>query len=363
MARKATTKPKRPLPRANCAPLWQQRLKELATFKQKHGHCDVPRRYSPNRPLGRWVSEARYRRKIGKLSDKIIAELDALGFRWSTEYGSAYRSTWDGTLDKLAAYKQQHGHFQVARREAPRLARWVCIVRRQHREGTIHPRLTEKLDAMGFAWQPPNRWDEMFAQLVEFQKKHGHCNVSRRCPENPRLANWVNNQRLRRRCGRLKQDRIDRLNEIGFVWSACDKWNANLADLAEFQRVHGHCRVSTLDKDHASLGCWVRDQRAKGRKGLLTAEQIEQLNRMGFEWNGRQRPERWEEMFAAFVEFKEAHGHCNVPKAWPENRSLANWVGWQRQQEKEGRLLPERRERLSAIGFFTKPGGRELTVD
>ena len=38
-------------------------------------------------------------------------------------------------------------------------------------------------------------WESHFADLLEFKKKHGHCRVPDRFPENPTLAGWVRRQR------------------------------------------------------------------------------------------------------------------------------------------------------------------------
>jgi hypothetical protein len=62
---------------------WDERLTELQTFKDQHGHCNVPAVYSENPKLGSWVSVQRGTRRANNLSPDRISRLDALGFEWS----------------------------------------------------------------------------------------------------------------------------------------------------------------------------------------------------------------------------------------------------------------------------------------
>ncbi len=57
------------------------------------------------------------------------------------------------------------------------------------------------------------------------------------------------------------------------------------------------------------------------------------------------------ERVAQLVEFKERFGHTNVPKRWPENVQLANWVISQRQLYSSKKLETERQAMLESIGF------------
>jgi hypothetical protein len=72
---------------------------------------------------------------------------------------------------------------------------------------------------MGFVWglQERKDWEERYWQLLNYKQVHGHCRVPR---QNPSLGRWVENQRQFYRKGALKRDRIDKLNEIGFIWKA-----------------------------------------------------------------------------------------------------------------------------------------------
>ena len=67
---------------------WNDRYDELDVYKNKHGNCLVPQRYSKNKALGRWVNKQRtqYRlRREGKqtpLTEDRIKLLDEVGFVW-----------------------------------------------------------------------------------------------------------------------------------------------------------------------------------------------------------------------------------------------------------------------------------------
>lgn len=61
----------------------EEMLAELATFKQSHGHCNVPIRWAKNPELGLWVQFQRQEYKKNKLDPNRIQRLEALGFSWT----------------------------------------------------------------------------------------------------------------------------------------------------------------------------------------------------------------------------------------------------------------------------------------
>ena len=40
--------------------------------------------------------------------------------------------------------------------------------------------------------------------------------------------------------GRLTDDRIRRLEELGFIWSLRDDWQKHYAELVDYKKEHGH---------------------------------------------------------------------------------------------------------------------------
>ncbi|KAL7533671.1 hypothetical protein ACHAXR_005375 [Thalassiosira sp. AJA248-18] len=69
------------------------------------------------------------------------------------------------------------------------------------------------------------RWIIRYNELLEFRREHGHCRVPHGYDPNRKLSWWVMNQRAQfahRNQGKktwLSADRIQLLNDIGFIWT------------------------------------------------------------------------------------------------------------------------------------------------
>eukprot|EP00956_Cyclotella_meneghiniana_P045447 scaffold369583_cov185-Cyclotella_meneghiniana.AAC.1 len=56
-------------------------------------------------------------------------------------------------------------------------------------------------------------------ELKEYKRKYGHCKVPRSYDEIKGFADWVKNQRQHR----PSEDRVAKLNSIGFIWEIYKK--------------------------------------------------------------------------------------------------------------------------------------------
>lgn len=144
--------------------IWDIRFKELKAFKLKHGHCNVPQKYPPNKSLGIWVNKQRmeYNKRIdGKkkssLNDTRLEQLQSLGFRWAKRKGEA---SWENHYASLVAYKKEFGHCSVPTKfkEDTALGRWVSTQRSEYKKYTegeptaMTDEKIKRLEKIGFAW-------------------------------------------------------------------------------------------------------------------------------------------------------------------------------------------------------------------
>ncbi len=323
----------------------------------------MPSNYQPDRSLAVWVFNCRRQRKLQTLSAERIKRLDAIGFVWEVRARRFVARDWDAMVAQLETFRRHSGHCNVPH-GAPRhreLFAWLNGVRGSKRSGRLAPERARQLEELGIVWEPQQaRWEAMFVALAKYQRLHGDCNVPYGWPENPVLAKWVKGLRAAQRRGDMDAERARRLDSIGFNWDRGgeSRWDEMFGELADFQRVHGHCRISTLSDDNRALGVWVHTQRTLGKQGRLDPERVARLDAIGFTWDLLR--EQWDAMFVALQDFRRETGHCDVPQRWLRNRKLGNWVMVQRAAYKADRLDAEQIERLRAIDFHFSLVGDHL---
>ncbi len=147
----------------------------------------------------------------------------------------------------------------------------------------------QRLQEIGFVWDPlTGDWEEGFAALKAYRKREGHCRVPGDFQEDDfSLGQWVGVQR--RNQTNLAPERVQRLDEVGFVWSIYTAdWEDSLAALKPYREREGHCRVLKRFKEgDFPLGQWVSVQRRNQTN--LKAERVQKLDEIGFVWNARKR--------------------------------------------------------------------------
>jgi hypothetical protein len=144
---------------------WNERFKELVSFKTIYGHTKVPRKYGP---LGTWiyVQQTQYcllkEGKDSRLTMDEYEKLESIGFEFK------YRATgmcpsWNQRFQELVDFKKTNGHTNVNTQSGGPLGRWVAKQRTDYRllkEGkpsSLTTSLTtmdrrEKLESIGFTF-------------------------------------------------------------------------------------------------------------------------------------------------------------------------------------------------------------------
>jgi hypothetical protein len=359
---------------------WDEMFAKLVRFKQKHGHCSVPKNDGVGSHLNMWVRRRRAEWRQGLLRKDRQRRLEQLGFDLKHR-----KFSWEKKFERLLAYKKRFGHCDVPARwpkDRP-LAHWVDSQRGFRRRGMLSQERIQQLDEIGFTWStrfernsPPasyqahrkvldQLWDLRFNELARFKKQHGHCNVPANDSSYRTLRRWVESQREHWRSGALREDRKARLERVGFQWKVKNpSWDRRFEELLTYKQQYGHCDVPVRGPRNRLLGHWASNQRCFRCKGMLSQERIDRLDHIGFPWTsprssggGPKRGEipcyaakQWDRMLAKLKQFKQRHGHLKVPSRNKTKPSLWQWLSLQRSQWRHGRLSEERRKRLQELG-------------
>jgi hypothetical protein len=133
-------------------------------------------------------------------------------------------------------------------------------------------------------------WSIRYRELRDFRQAEGHCKVPQQYAKNKSLGKWVDNQKQLRRKSKVPQDRVDKLDAIGFDWGKNydppESWDTT------FEKIKSH--VEMFDDfsfaPSSPLGKWCNMQRKErkrkkqGKPSLLSVDQLKLLNGIAFPW-------------------------------------------------------------------------------
>jgi hypothetical protein len=191
-------------------PTWEESYARLAAFHAQHGHVRVPLRSGADGQLARWAIRQRSLAASGELSRRRRARLERIGF----VFVPARDSHWEEMFQALLAYAREHGHSCVPfnyGRHGDRLGRWVWRLRASYRRGRLPADRIQRLEAMGFRWQPgSNPWQTNDAAVEQPGEQDGDFRMKR----SP-VAIWLRNQSRLRDRSELGLERGRLLEPIG----------------------------------------------------------------------------------------------------------------------------------------------------
>jgi hypothetical protein len=206
---------------------WHLQYEKLVEYKRKQGHCFVPQRYEQDKALGYWVQTQRGLNTKNEMRQDRKKQLDELDFVWRVEFAGSGKQ-WREQYEKLVEFRRKKGHCMVpARYEHDKaLGKWVAKQRGLHTKNEMRQDRKKQLDELDFVWRVKiadvrdKQWRQQYERLVDFKRKIGHCMVPSNHEPNKSLANWVQAQRASHTTNKMRQDRKDLLDEVGFVWRA-----------------------------------------------------------------------------------------------------------------------------------------------
>ncbi|WP_198005658.1 helicase associated domain-containing protein [Thioalkalivibrio thiocyanodenitrificans] len=319
---------------------WSQHYKEYLDHVEESGR-HVVIKPSRNKGLAEWVRTQRHMYRKGLLDPRRKAMLDASGFLWYCG-GNAY--CWGYLYAQLSMYKDHHGNanvpYSLYREKDPDfgyLAMWVHCLRMQHRKGQLSQYKAGMLRSLGFDWgRPgvtPKPWIEMYELLRDYHEKNGHPNVTQK--EDRRLYQWLQNQRTAMKGGSrdrkpLTKEQTWLLNAIDVYPTVLPSFDEGMRRLSVFHAMHGHGMVPSSYPQDPRLAIFAKQAQRAAKAGRLTPWQLRQLESLGLNPFGRQLPRR--ELDRRLKLFVERHGHADVPRHYPEDQVLADYVYYVRHE-------------------------------
>ena len=291
-----------------------------------------------------------------RLYGKLRREMEA---RWEVLcQAAAAAAAKEGTLELPRSYTIHSG--------VP-VGKWLELQRQVQagqRPGRLTAEQTAKLEKLGIRWNHrlEAAWEKGFASAQKYRTEHGDLLVPVRYRDKNdfALGEWIVYNRQRYLGGNLTQNRIERLEAIGMVWSTSnDLWEQNYTAATQYYLEHGDLEVPIKYETPSGfgLGVWLGAQRAAHKAGELPQEQVERLDALGMDWTNR-NDRKWMSLYDVAAAYYHEYGNLNVPSEYvtPDGVLLGKWVARQRYaylnpDRSSARVTPERKALLDKLGM------------
>ena len=291
-----------------------------------------------------------------RLYGKLRREMEA---RWEVLcHAAADAAAKEGTLELPRSYTIRSG--------VP-VGKWLELQRQVQagqRPGRLTAEQAAKLEKLGIRWNHrlEAAWEKGFVSAQKYRTEHGDLLVPVRYRDKNdfALGEWIVYNRQRYLGGNLTQNRIERLEAIGMVWSTSnDLWEQNYAAATQYYLEHGDLEVPIKYETPSGfgLGVWLGAQRAAHKAGELPQEQVERLDALGMDWTNR-NDRKWMSLYDVAAAYYHEHGNLNVPSEYvtPDGVLLGKWVARQRYaylnpDRSSARVTPERKALLDKLGM------------
>jgi hypothetical protein len=326
--------------------VWMEKYKLLYNYTKEHGTCVIINIENQNlKSLRLWINKQRKDKDL--LSSEQKLKLNEIGFIWDeNEY------YFELNYELLKQYYLINGNCNVSKRDNEKLYLWVKLIKSNSYYRNLSENQIEKLNELGIfenvseLIQAKTAYHSGFQRLVDYKMQYGDCDVKHNYHDT-KLKRWIVLQRKNQ--NEMTPEKKLKLDEIGFIWDE-DKYhfNQNYEQLKQYFLKNGNCSVSK--EDNEKLFMWinsVKSIKTNRYNRSLSDNQIEKLNKLGFEWEPEDSS--WEEGFNCLKAYKLQNGDCDVKHDCSDSL-LRKWVVLQR--KKRYIISKSKRRRLDEIGFI-----------
>ena len=339
---------------------WDMYYGSAKQYYQENGNLEVPARYITEEgyALGSWLNNQKAIRKgniVGKLTEKQIQKLDAIGMIWdSLDY------FWEQNYKLAKEYYLAHGNLDIQTnyksKDGKHLGNWILRQRQLYKSSALTDEQIKKLDSIGMDWMDrvDRIWENGFIEAKNYSEEYGNLSV----PKNYRsetdfpLGIWIQRQRSLYKSNKISEDRIKRLRDIGMNWNP-DNWESRFSLVKQYYEEHGNINISQKEVIQGVwLGKWIVSQKKAMQEGKLTNDQLDMLKTLPMEEVGR-KDNLWWSMYEEAKKYYLKFGNLNIPMDYltSNGKKLSDWIIRQRRNYKLGKMSLEHKEKLDDIGF------------
>ena len=132
-----------------------------------------------------------------------------------------------------------------------------------------------------------SRWDRNYMLLCEYKEKFGNMDFSKKAKyKGINLRNWVSMQRVQYKNHKLSEEKIKKLEKIGFDFEVSEnQWMRNYEAYKQYIETLNEKNVIEYDAVEVNrLKTWINSQKAQDKKLKLSSKRKKMLEDIGVDF-------------------------------------------------------------------------------
>ena len=249
---------------------------------------ELPKRSTvyKGRKIGVWMDTQRQNKKKGKLSeDKIQALENTPHWLWDP-----YDEEWNKNCELLKEYLYKYNELPKCSTvyKGRKIGVWMNTQRQNKKKGKLSQERIQALERIyGWVWDADEEWNKNCEILKEYVDNYNQLPKRSTVYKGRKIGNWMTKQRQDKKKAKLSQEKIQALeNTPHWLWDPYDEeWNKNCEILKEYVDNYNELPKRSTEYKGRKIGSWMKTQRQYKKKGKLSQEKIQALERIsGWTW-------------------------------------------------------------------------------
>ena len=205
--------------------------------------------------------------------------------------------SWEGMYLKLKEFYINNPNKELNYKENTHLYYWLVNQKTKMKKDILDDIKINLLNQLDINFADINsKWDKSYDLLLEYLDNNDNCfPIKNSIYKNKKIGIWCHDLRVDYRRGDLSNEKIQKLNNIGFIWNPIrgkkDKWDFMYSLLLDYKKEFGNINVAFgFRYKSKNLGLWLSNQRRDYRVNEIIKERVDKLNYLGINWNPINNP-------------------------------------------------------------------------
>jgi len=261
---------------------WINMYELLIRYYKEYGNYDI--KINVNKSLYNWISDQRKSYKKGDLEEWKVEKLNYVNFIWEH-----IEQKWNDNYNILKQFYLTNGHCNVDQYND--IYKWAYTQKYTYNQHKLSVDKIQRLNEINFTWDVlDDDWNKMYNLLIEYTKFNSIYNVSTKLKYcNHNLGRWISIQRKNYKDNKLSKHRIDKLNDVDFIWDQIEFiWENCFIYISSYFKENNNFKIpKDIKCNDIGIYDWMSTQRKNYNKGVLSQPKIEKLNSINFPWKSK----------------------------------------------------------------------------